>query len=104
MLPLSAVWVEKRFRIRNPTNGQTVGVMVRKDGKRHWGQVLNLSIGGACIHFDESIGAVKNDRFEFVFVNRLNNGKLIKLFFKYGTVIHVTGGNIGLAIGNRTTK
>jgi hypothetical protein len=103
MLPMIK-WTEKRSRQRNMTLHNHVAVMVIKDGKRLWGKVLNLSIGGALIHFDESLEATKNSRLELVFTNALNNGKLVKVFFKMGTVIHITGGNIGLAIGNRTIK
>jgi PilZ domain len=103
MLPLPVIWEEKRSRTRSQTQDR-VEAMIIHEGKRLWGKVLNLSIGGALVHFDESIGATKNSRLELVFAQRLNNGKLIKVYFKHGTVIHVTGGNIGLVIGNRTNR
>jgi len=99
-----ARWTEKRGRPRNLTNHNNVRVLVVHEGKRHWGKVLNLSVGGGLLHFDESFGATKNSGFDCVFTSTLNNGKLTKIYFKHATVIHVTGGNVGVAIGNRTIR
>jgi hypothetical protein len=92
-------FVEKRMRARHLTQG----VIVKAKYKDKWaiGYCVNMCVGGALIHV-EGLEATKHSKLELVFAVPLNKTNLTRLYFKEGIVEHITGGNIGLSIGNRT--
>jgi hypothetical protein len=91
-------FVEKRHRPRWIAHAH---VYAHIKGQKIHGKCINMSVGGALIKFDQALEVHKNSIIELTFIVRLNNGKLTKLYFKEGIVMHTTNGAIGFSLGNR---
>ncbi len=86
---------------RQPT--AHVGIKAIHKSNRVLGTCVNLCVGGALIHAP-GLEVKKNSIIDLCFMVRLNNGKVTKLHHKEAVVIHITSGNIGVSIGNRTKR
>lgn len=91
---------ERRFNNRNAvTVNSSVRARVVNGKKRAIVKIINISHVGALIHAP-GLDLKKNTKFGLTFMVTLNNGKLVKLYYKEALVIHITRGNIGCMIGN----